>query len=146
MKTIGLIGCSTTKQGKDNPAQKFKAQDIYQGNTFKISKTIGLKKFKCDDWQILSAKYDLLDKDDEISYYDMYLGNQSPAYKKEWAQKIIQKLGAKYDLKNDIFYIFAGSDYHTGLLPYLHCVVFGYKSSNAINLDAPTEYVFGVKK
>ncbi len=146
MKIIGLLGCSATKQGKDNPTQKFKAQDIYQGNTFRISKTIGLKKFNCDDWHILSAKYDLLNKDDEISYYDMYLGHQSSAYKKKWTKKIIEKLKSKYDLNNDVFYIFAGSDYYTGLLPYLHCFVFGYKSSNMINLDAITEYVYGERK
>ena len=146
MKTIGLIGCSATKLGKDNPSQKFKAQDIYQGNTFKISKTIGLEKFKCDDWHILSAEHDLLDKDKEISYYDRYLGGQSSSYKKSWAQKVLQKLREKYDLDNDVFYIFAGSDYYKGLLPDLHCVVFSYKSSNMIDLDSPTEYVYGVKK
>ena len=146
MKTIGLIGCSATKLGKDNPTRRFKAQDIYQGNTFKISKTIGLKKFNCDDWHILSAKYDLLDKDDKISYYDKYLGHQSSSYKKEWTQKVLQKLKEKYDLENDVFYIFAGSDYYKGLLPHLHCFVFGYKSSNMIDLDSPTEYVYGVKK
>ncbi len=146
MKTIGLIGCSATKLGKDNPTQKFKAQDIYQGNTFKISKTIGLKKFKCEDWHILSAEHNLLDKNDEIVYYDRYLAKQSVSYRKNWTQNVLQKLKEKYDLDNDVFYIFAGSDYYNGLLPYLHCFVFGYKSSNLINLDEPTEYVYGVKK
>lgn len=146
MKTIGLIGCSATKLGKDNPTQKFKAQDIYQGNTFKISKTIGLKKFKCEDWHILSAEHNLLDKNDEIVYYDRYLAKQSVSYRKNWIQNVLQKLKEKYDLDNDVFYIFAGSDYYNGLLPYLHCFVFGYKSSNLINLDEPTEYVYGVKK
>ena len=146
MKTIGLIGCSATKLGKDNPTRKFKAQDIYQGNTFKISKTIGLKKFKCEDWHILSAEHNLLDKNDEIVYYDRYLAKQSVSYRKNWTQNVLQKLKEKYDLDNDVFYIFAGSDYYKGLLPYLHCFVFGYKSSNLINLDEPTEYVYGVKK
>lgn len=146
MKTIGLIGCSATKLGKDNPTRKFKAQDIYQGNTFKISKTIGLKKFKCEDWHILSAEHNLLDKNDEIVYYDRYLAKQSVSYRKNWTQNVLQKLKEKYDLDNDVFYIFAGSDYYKGLLPYLHCFVFGYKNIKTINLDAPTEYVYGVKK
>ena len=146
MKTIGLIGCSKHKLGKDCPKQLFKAKDIYLGNTFKISRDLGLAKFKCEDWHILSAKYDLLDKDEEIPYYDFYLGHQSSAYKKEWAQKVISKLKEKYDLQNDVFYIFAGSDYYRLLLPHLHCVVFSYKSSNLIDLDDSTEYLFGVKK
>ena len=146
MNTIGLIGCSKHKLGQDNPTRKYRAQDIYQGNTFKISKTIGIKKFHCDDWHILSANYDLLNKDDEIEYYDMYLGHQSSAYKKQWAQNVISKLQQKYDLAEDVFYIFAGSDYYRDLLPYLHCFVFNYKSCNTINLEEPVEYVYGVRK
>jgi hypothetical protein len=145
MKRIGLIACSCHKLGKSEPEKKFKAKDIYKGNTFCISKNIGLKRFNCDDWYILSAKYDLLDKDDEISYYDVYLARQSSAYKKAWTQSVISKLKQEYDLENDVFYIFGGSDYYRGLLPYLHCFVFGYKNCNTIDLDNMIEYVFGTK-
>lgn len=145
MKRIGLIACSCHKLGEAEPERKFKAKDIYTGNTFRISKNIGLKRFDCEDWHILSAKFNLLDKDDEIAYYDVYLAKQSSGYKKAWVQSIITKLKEKYDLENDIFYIFGGSDYYRGLLPYLHCFVFAYKNSNTIDLDNMTEYVFGKK-
>ena len=145
MKRIGLIACSYHKLGESEPERKFKAKDIYTGNTFRISKNIGLKRFNCDDWNILSAKYNLLDKDEEIAYYDVYLAKQSSDYKKLWVQSVITKLNEKYDLKNDVFYIFGGSDYYRGLLPYLHCFVFGYKNCNTIDLDNMTEYVFGTK-
>ena len=145
MKRIGLVACSKHKLGEGTPEKVYKAQDIYTGNTFSISKRIGLKKFHCDDWHILSAKYNLLDKDTEISYYDMYLRHQSTAYKKAWIQSILSKLNDKYDLEKDVFYIFGGSDYYRGLLPYLHCYVFGYKNSNTIDLDNITEYRFGKK-
>ena len=146
MKKIGLLACCKRKSGKDNPAQKFKAQDIYTGNTFKKSKTVGLSRFGCEDWHILSAKYGLLDKDDEISYYDMYLGCQPAAYKKAWAEKVVSRLKEKYDLTQTVFYIFGGSDYYKGLLPHLHCFVFRYINSNAINFDDMTEYRFGEKQ
>lgn len=145
MKRIGLIACSCHKLGESEPERKFKAKDIYTGNTFRISKNIGLERFNCEDWHILSAKFNLLDKDDEIAYYDVYLAKQSSGYKKAWVQSIITKLKEKYDLENDIFYIFGGSDYYRGLLPYLHCFVFAYKNSNTIDLDNMTEYVFGKK-
>ena len=145
MKRIGLIACSCSKQGKNEPERKFKAKDIYTGNTFCISKNIGLKRFNCDDWHILSAKYNLLDKDDEISYYDVYLAKQKSSYKKAWIESVIKKLKEKYDLENDVFYIFGGSDYYQGLLPYLHCFVFDYKNCNTIDLDKLTEYFFGKK-
>lgn len=145
MKRIGLIACSCSKLGESELERKFKAKDIYTGNTFGISKNIGLKRFNCDDWHILSAKYDLLDKDEEITYYDVYLAKQKTSYKRTWVQSVISKLNKKYDLKNDVFYIFGGSDYYRGLLPYLHCFVFSYKNCNTIDLDNMTEYVFGIK-
>ena len=146
MKKIGLLACSAHKLGKDTPEKLFKAQDIYTGNTFRLAKTAGLKKFGCEDYHILSAKFDLLDKDDEIAYYDMYLGHQKTAYKKEWAEKVLAKLKEKYDLDDTLFYIFGGQDYYRGLLPYLNCVVFSYISSNMINLNDATEYHKGIKQ
>ena len=61
MKRIGLIACSKHKLGESEPERKFKASEIYTGHTFRIARDIGLKRFNCDDWNILSAKYNLLD-------------------------------------------------------------------------------------
>ena len=36
-KIIGLIACSSTKLGKDSPAKKYLAKDIYKGHTFILS-------------------------------------------------------------------------------------------------------------
>ena len=143
---IGLIACSKTKLGKDNPEQKFKAKDIYQGNTFKIAKNSGIQKYNCDDYSILSAKYGLLYKDKEISYYDSYLGNKSASFKKAWAEIVLEQLKALYDLEKDVFYIFGGKEYYENLIQHLHCFVFSYKNSNTINLDDVTEYCYGVKQ
>ena len=138
---IGLIACSKTKLGKDTPEKKFKAQDIYQGNTFKKSKSEGIKLYDCDDWFILSGKedYNLLDKNEEIQYYDVDLGKENKAYKNNWAKNVKSKLIQKgFDLENDIFYIFGGSAYYKPLLPFLkNCIAFKFKSSNTIQLDCP---------
>ena len=75
-KIIGLIACSSRKLGQNNPAEKYWAKDIYKGNTFIKSKEEGLKKYNCEEWYILSGKYGLLDKDEGISYYNLYLGKQ----------------------------------------------------------------------
>ncbi|WP_296090086.1 DUF6884 domain-containing protein [uncultured Treponema sp.] len=145
MKNIALLGCSAHKLGQNEPDKKFKAQDIYTGNTFIKSKTIGLKRFNCEDFHILSAKYGLLDKDDEISYYDMYLGHQKADYRKKWSQKILEKLKEKYDLTDTVFFIFAGSDYYKNLISHLNCVIFGYLNSNTINFEDSKEYNNGGK-
>lgn len=145
MRKIALIACSKKKQGKDEPDKKFKAQDIYTGNTFQRAKSEGIKRFDCEDFYILSSKYYLLNKDDEISYYDMYLGSKSAAYKKEWAEKILTNLKGKYDLKNTQFYIFGGTVYYENLIPHLNCVVFKFKNSNTINFEESDEYKNGGK-
>lgn len=139
-KIIGLIACSSRKLGQDNLAEKYLAKDIYKGNTFIKSKEEGLKKYKCEEWYILSGKYGLLDKNERISYYNLYLGKQSAEYKKKWAENVLYTLKSKYDLKNDIFYIFGGKSYYKYLLPHLHCIVFTYKNSNCIDLDKTIEY------
>ncbi len=147
MKKIALIACSKSKQGQNDPARKFKAQDIYTGNTFKLSKTEGIRRYGCEDFYILSSKYYLIDKDDEISYYDMYLGSQPASYKKQWAEKVISALKAKYDTENTVFYIFGGKSYYENLIPHLkHCVTFAFINSTKINLDKPHEYEDGKKK
>ena len=65
-KIIGLIACSSRKQGKDTPAKQYLAKDLYTGNTFIKSKEEGLKKYNCEEWYILSGKYGLLDKDEGL--------------------------------------------------------------------------------
>lgn len=149
-RNIGLIACSSRKLGKNEPDKKFRAQDMYIGNTFKKSKNEGLVKFACEDWFILSGKmeYNLLDKDTEISYYNVYLAKQNAEYKKMWTQKIITKLKEKgFDLKNDVFYIFGGSAYYQTLVKYLcHCVVFNFICSNCIDLEQPIYYRNGKKQ
>ena len=76
-KRIALIACSKSKLGKDNLERKYKAKDIYTGFTFILAKTEGIKRFDLDDYYIISAKHHLLDKDDEITYYDKTLNKMN---------------------------------------------------------------------
>ncbi len=143
-RKIGLIACSKSKLGAETPDRLFRAQDIYQGRTFKRAKTEGLKMYGCEDWFILSGKedYNLLDKDAQIKYYDVYLGKQGAAYKERWAKAVVGKLRQNgFDLKDDEFYIFGGASYYEPLLPFLsNCVVFGFRGSSNILLEEPVTY------
>ena len=100
--------------------------------------------YGCEDWFILSGKedYNLLDKDAQIKYYDVYLGKQGAAYKERWAKAVVGKLRKKgFDLKDDEFYIFGGASYYEPLLPFLsNCVVFGFRGSSNILLEEPVTY------
>lgn len=141
---IGLVACCKSKKGADDPLKKFRAQDIYTGNTFKKSKAYVLDPLnEFDDWHILSEKHKLLDKNKMIEYYNTYLGDLSCEERREWGETILAQLAAKYDLKNDEFYIFGGRFYYEHLIPHLNCVVFEFKNSNCIDLEAPRRYYNG---
>ena len=133
---IALIACCKKKQGQNEPDKKFKAKNLYLGNSFKKSINQGVEKFGCDDYYIISAKHHLLDKGELVSYYDKTLSKMSVKERHEWADEVLKELGAKFDLSNDEFFIFGGTKYYENLAPHLNCTVFNYQGSNSINLDS----------
>ena len=137
MKKIALIACSKRKLGADTPDKKFRAKDIYIGNSFNRSKNTGVTMYGCEDYFIISAKHHLLDKNAEIAYYDKTLNSMNKNEKKEWAEVVLKQLANKFDLVHDKFFIFGGSNYYKFLLPHLNCTVFEYENSNSILLNRP---------
>lgn len=125
MKKIALIACSKRKLGADTPDKKFRAEDIYNGNSFNKSKNKGVDMYGCEDYFIISAKHYLLGKNAEIAYYDKTLNSMNENEKREWAEVVLKQLANKYDLVNDEFFIFGGRNYYRFLLPNLkNCTVF----------------------
>lgn len=145
MRKIALIGCCKKKLGENNPNALFYAKDIYIGNSFKKSKTEGVKIFNCEDYYILSAEHCLLDKNKKITYYDKTLSKMKAKDKREWAKTVLDELNQKFDLRNDEFYIFAGKNYYENLVGHLNCVVFKYKNSNCITFDIKEKFRNGLK-
>ncbi|MBQ3369055.1 hypothetical protein IJG44_09175 [bacterium] len=145
-KKIGLIACSKSKTGENDHTEIFLAQNIYTGNVFKESKKYCLEPSNgFDDWYILSDMHHLLDKNALISYYDMDLNKLGATYCQLWSQIVFKQLESKFDLKNDIFYIFGARNYYKHLLGHLNCVVFEYKGRNCMNLQTPRIYLNGGK-
>jgi cytoplasmic iron level regulating protein YaaA (DUF328/UPF0246 family) len=68
---------------------------------------------------ILSAKYGLVQLDEEIEPYDDTLNKMSARDRKNWAAKVICQLQEHSDLGNDHFVILAGQKYRQYLLPHL---------------------------
>ena len=83
-KIIGLIACSSTKLGKDSPAEKYLAKDIYKGHTFILSKEEGLKN--------TSVKYGTLSTLRQ-SIASIVVHNQ---YDKKATDNFIDKLEVEY--------------------------------------------------
>ena len=123
MKRIALIGCSQKKLGKNCPSTKFAAKDIYLGRNYLKAKDKGVRRFECEEhYYILSGKYGLLDSNDEITYYDTYLGHFTVNEKKKWAENVIEQLERIFDLSNTEFVIFAGDSYSKYIKKHLNCI------------------------
>lgn len=113
MKKIVLISCVSKKL-----EHKARAEDLYISPFFRLSLKYA-RKLKPDEIFILSAKHGLLDLDDEIDPYDVTLNNMRAIQRKKWADKVMEQLKIKADLKKDHFIILAGEKYRQYLIPYL---------------------------
>jgi len=112
-KKIVLISCASKKL-----AYKSKAKDLYISTLFRISFAYA-KKLKPDKIFILSAKYGLLNLNDEIATYNETLNNKPVSDIKIWAEKVVFKLGKIANLQNDIFMFFAGKKYRKYILSHI---------------------------
>ncbi len=119
MKKIVLISCVSKKGNK-----KTKAKYLYKGPLFTNSLAYA-EKLNPDKIFIISAKYGLVELNEEIEPYDVTLSYVSPSKKEKkpnlkvltkkeaklWGEKVIEKLAKNADLKNDRFIILAGRSY-----------------------------------
>jgi hypothetical protein len=113
MKKIILISCASKKL-----TYKSKAEDLYISTLFRFSLTYA-KKLKPNNIFILSAKYGLLNLDDEIATYNETLNNKSTSDVKIWAEKVVIELEKLTNLENDQFIFFAGKKYREYILPHV---------------------------
>lgn len=114
MARIVLISCVSQKR-----PQKSKAKDLYISTLFKYSiKYANL--LKPDKIFILSAKYGLLNLEQEIEPYNKTLNNFSSKERKTWADNVISQLIEVSDIDEDEFIFLACEKYRKYLLPYLN--------------------------
>lgn len=105
---IALISCVSKKQEGIH-----KARDLYISDWFKKTKTYVENKY--NKWYILSAKHYLVEPDQKLPYYEMYLPIQSKEYKQNWANTVVSQITIP-PCKIDIF---AGKEYRKYLIPLL---------------------------
>jgi len=107
---IALVSCVSKKQ-----LGIHKAKDLYISDWFKKAR-VYVENNNYDKWYILSAKYYLVDPEQELEYYEMYLQKQSKEYKHYWANIIMGRLITVPPCEIDIF---AGREYRKLLVPLL---------------------------
>jgi|SRR3989338_1466797 len=107
---IALIACSSKKSNK-----KEKVQDLYISPLFKLN--LNYAKKLTDKIFILSAKYGLVDLEQEIEPYNLTLNNMKDEEIKKWADKVLEILKKQTDLERDEFVFLAGEKYRKYLIP-----------------------------
>ena len=108
---IAFISCV-----KEKRIGKYKAKDLYTSDFFR--KSFGYCSSKYDKVFILSAKYGLLELEDEIENYEMTLNDFTKVQKVEWSVMVCDQLETKIDDSDDL-YFYVGNNYRQHLLPLL---------------------------
>ena len=108
---IAFISCV-----KEKRIGKYKAKDLYTSDFFR--KSFGYCSSKYDKVFILSAKYGLLELEEEIENYEMTLNDFSKIEKIEWSVMVCNQMENKIDDSDDLFF-YVGNNYREHLLPML---------------------------
>ncbi len=110
---IVLLSCASKKSDK-----KQKAQNLYISDYFKSNLNYA-EKLNPDKIFVVSAKYGLLELDEEIGPYNLSLNNMSKQEREKWGKKVLLQLQEKTDLENDEFIFLCGEKYREFLISYI---------------------------
>ena len=117
MSKIVLISCASKKL-----AHKAKAKDLYISPLFCGNLTYA-RSMQPDKIFILSAKYGLVDLEQELEPYNQTLNEMSAWENKQWAEKVIEQMCNKgVDFTNDEITFLAGEKYRKNLVSHFQKV------------------------
>ncbi len=115
-KRIVLISCVSQKL-----PHRAKAKDLYISTLFKLNLRFA-EKLNPDGVYILSAKYGLLNLEQEIDPYEQTLNNMRANEVKRWANQVIEQIKKICVIEETEFVFLAGEKYRKYLLPHLNNV------------------------
>lgn len=107
-----MISCASRKLG-----QKAKAKNLYVSPLFKLSLKYA-QLLNPDRIYILSAKYGLVDLNEELEPYEMTLNAMTSGEIKDWTKMVVEQLKDEVDFRNDEVVFLAGENYRKYLLPF----------------------------
>ncbi|NPA08445.1 MAG: hypothetical protein GXO46_05615 [Chlorobi bacterium] len=116
MKRIVLISCVSQKL-----PHRAKAKNMYISTLFKLNLRYA-EKLNPDGVYILSAKYGLLNLEQEIDPYEQSLNNMRINEVKWWANQVIEQIKKICVIEETEFIFLAGEKYRKYLLPHLNNV------------------------
>jgi cytoplasmic iron level regulating protein YaaA (DUF328/UPF0246 family) len=113
MDKVVLLSCVSMKL-----PHKAKACELYVSPLFKSALKYA-RSLNPNKIFILSAKYGLVDLNDEIESYDQTLNAMSKDAIMEWSNRVLNQLKNKTNLDEDEFIFLAGERYRKYLLPQI---------------------------
>jgi cytoplasmic iron level regulating protein YaaA (DUF328/UPF0246 family) len=111
---------------------------LYISPLFRLSLKYA-KSLNPDKIFILSAKYGLLDLNEEVEPYDLTLNKMPSKERKLWAEKVIEQLKKVSNLQEDKFIFLTGKRYREYLIPHI-------KDSEELNLSMGNRLKFFKEK
>ena len=107
-----LVSCVAVKLSRTAAAK-----DLYTSPWFvKARSLVGAKGWP---WFILSAKYGLVDPEEEIAPYEKTLNNMRVVERRDWARKVLAALEPHLAGVQSVVFL-AGKNYREFLAPELH--------------------------
>lgn len=101
---VGLVGCSKSKRGEDEPEREFPARDLYDSWLF--DGRVEAVTAHCDEWAIFSAEHGYVEPDDQLTWYDTRITDLDPEERRELAEDVVHELP-----ETDRLMILMGRDY-----------------------------------
>lgn len=111
MNKIILISCVSKKLSHNAGAK-----DLYISPLFKMNLAFA-RSLHPNKIFILSAKYGLVDLEQELEPYEQTLNTMSSHEIKNWAEKVKEQMSEKINFENDEVVFLAGEKYRKYLLP-----------------------------
>ncbi|MDP9462034.1 MAG: hypothetical protein M3Q22_17845 [Actinomycetota bacterium] len=99
-----LVGCSGSKAASPRPAA-----ELFTGVAF--GKARDFARGSGAPWYVLSAKWGLLDPDEVVAPYDVYLGDRPAQYRAAWGTWVVAQLAGRHDLRGAVVEVHAGEAY-----------------------------------
>ena len=110
---IILISCVSQKL-----SQRAKAKNLYTSTLFKLNRKYA-EKLNPDKIFVLSAKYGLLDMEQEIEPYEQTLNNMPIKEVKLWASHVVNQLKEIGSLNEMELTFLAGEKYRKFIIPHI---------------------------
>lgn len=112
MNKIVLISCVKKKL-----PYKTKAKDLYVSSLFKKNLAFA-RSLQPNKIFILSAKYGLVNLEEELEPYEFTLNTMSAPEIKNWAERVKGQMKEKINFENDMIVFLAGEKYRRYLVPF----------------------------